>query len=122
MTTIIYQILCIWGENKFKLIGTANPIHNQLSLEHLLSTDENCGSIKGTFKSRLNTKGVTTTDAVSYSYTSKALDQDSVVCMKTWHDWEHIQYIAEASSGMFLKIVATRLPKNFILKLSHPKK
>ena len=51
----------------------------------------------------------------------QALDQDSVVCMKTRYDWEHIQYVAEASS-MFLKIAATRLAKNFFtLKLS-PKK
>ena len=46
----------MWGENKFKLICTVNPIHNQLSLEHLLSTNENFGSIKQTFKSRLDTK------------------------------------------------------------------
>ena len=41
--------------------------------------------------------------------------------MKTWYDWEYIQYVEEASSGMFLKIVATRLAKNFNLKLSPPK-
>ena len=43
----------MWGKNKFKLTCTVNPIQNQLSLEHLLSTDENFGS---TFKSRLDTK------------------------------------------------------------------
>ena len=59
---------------------------------------------------------------LKHSKLFQALDQDSVVCMKTWYDWEHIQYVAEASSGMFLKIVATRQAKSFILKLSPTKK